>query len=130
MGGQTAAKAFFHYLPSPRPRTHLSTAFFELRTAPPRTGSPSATADCGWATVAPPVATFLASYDFAGKTIVPFMTHEGSRMGHSEADIRKLCPQGEPTKITSYCDMSPTRVFRSGRAPASISRLPWSTTAW
>lgn len=48
---------------------------------------------CWWATVAPPVATFLASYDFAGKTIVPFMTHEGSRIGRSEADIRKLCPQ-------------------------------------
>ena len=48
---------------------------------------------CWWATVAPPVATFLASYDLAGKTVVPFMTHEGSRMGHSEADIRKLCPQ-------------------------------------
>ena len=48
---------------------------------------------CWWATVAPPVATFLTSYDFAGKTVVPFMTHEGSRMGRSEADIRKLCPQ-------------------------------------
>lgn len=48
---------------------------------------------CWWATVAPPVATFLASYDFAGKTVVPFMTHEGSRMGRTEADIRKLCPQ-------------------------------------
>lgn len=42
---------------------------------------------CWWATVA----TFLTSYDFAGKTVVPFMTHEGSRMGRSEEDIRKLC---------------------------------------
>lgn len=46
---------------------------------------------CWWYTIAPPVATFLSSYDFTGKTIVPFMTHEGSRMGHSEADIKKLC---------------------------------------
>lgn len=46
---------------------------------------------CWWATVAPPVATFLASYDLAGKTVMPFMTHEGSRMGRSEEDIRKLC---------------------------------------
>ena len=38
---------------------------------------------CWWATIAPPVATFLTSYDFAGKTVVPFMTHEGSRMGRS-----------------------------------------------
>ena len=50
---------------------------------------------CWWATVAPPVATFLTSYDFAGKTVVPFMTHEGSRMGRSEEDIRKLCPKSQ-----------------------------------
>lgn len=48
---------------------------------------------CWWYTIAPPVTAFLASYDLAGKTVVPFMTHEGSRMGHSEEDIRKLCPQ-------------------------------------
>ena len=46
---------------------------------------------CWWATIAPPVATFLSSCDLAGKTVVPFMTHEGSRMGRSEEDIRKLC---------------------------------------
>ncbi len=45
-----------------------------------------------WSTVAPPVATFLASHDLSGKTIVPFMTHEGTRMGHSGKDIQKLCP--------------------------------------
>ncbi len=48
---------------------------------------------CWWSTVAPPVATFLASCDLAGKTVAPFMTHEGSRMGRSVADIRKLCPK-------------------------------------
>ena len=53
---------------------------------------------CWWATVAPPVATFLASCDLSGKTVVPFMTHEGSRMGHSVADIRKLCPQATVTE--------------------------------
>ena len=46
---------------------------------------------CWLSTVAPPVATFLADCDWAGKTVVPFMTHEGSRMGRSEEDIRKLC---------------------------------------
>lgn len=45
-----------------------------------------------WSTIAPPVATFLSGYDFSGKTIVPFITHEGSRMGRSVADIKKLCP--------------------------------------
>lgn len=46
-----------------------------------------------WATIASPFTTFLASYDFSDKTIVPFMTREGSRMGHTESDIRKLCPK-------------------------------------
>lgn len=45
-----------------------------------------------WGTVAPPVSTFLSSYDLSGKTIIPFITHEGSRMGRSVADIKKLCP--------------------------------------
>lgn len=48
---------------------------------------------CWWSTIAPPVATFLASGDLAGKTVIPFMTHEGSGMGRTEADIRKLCPR-------------------------------------
>ncbi|MDR0418861.1 MAG: flavodoxin [Prevotellaceae bacterium] len=46
-----------------------------------------------WSTIAPPAATFLSSYDFSGKTIVPFITHEGTRMGSSVADIKKLCPK-------------------------------------
>ncbi len=35
--------------------------------------------------------TFLEEYDFSGKTIIPFCTHEGSGMGTSESDIKKLC---------------------------------------
>ena len=34
----------------------------------------------------------IAADYFTGKTLIPFMTHEGSRMGRSEADIRRLCP--------------------------------------
>lgn len=48
---------------------------------------------CWWGTIAPPVATFLTKSDLAGKTIVPFMTHEGSGMGHSESDIKRCCPK-------------------------------------
>lgn len=47
---------------------------------------------CWWSTVAPPIATFLQRHQFDGKTIVPFMTHEGSGMGRTESDLRKLCP--------------------------------------
>lgn len=45
-----------------------------------------------WGTMPMPVWTFLTRYDFSGKTILPLCTHEGSGMGSSEADIRKLCP--------------------------------------
>jgi flavodoxin len=46
-----------------------------------------------WSTFAPPVATFMSSYNFSGKTIIPFITHEGSRMGRSVNDLKKLCPK-------------------------------------
>ena len=35
---------------------------------------------------------FLESYDFSGKTIIPFCTHEGSGFGRSLEDIHKICP--------------------------------------
>lgn len=44
-----------------------------------------------WGTMPMPVFTFLEEYDFSGKTIVPFCTHEGSGLGRSEKDIAKLC---------------------------------------
>ena len=51
-----------------------------------------------WGTMPMPVYTFLESYDFSGKTIVPFCTHEGSGMGHSEKDIAKACPKATVLK--------------------------------
>lgn len=36
--------------------------------------------------------TFLERLDLDGKTIKPFCTHEGSGMGNSEKDIKRLCP--------------------------------------
>lgn len=45
-----------------------------------------------WGTMPMALFTFLESYDFSGKTIVPFCTHEGSSLGRSESDIRRLCP--------------------------------------
>lgn len=53
---------------------------------------------CWWYTIAPPVATFLEECDLRGKTVAPFMTHEGSRMGRSVDDIRKLCPASTVTE--------------------------------
>ena len=46
-----------------------------------------------WGTMPMPVFTFLEEYDFSGKTIAPFCTHEGSGLGRSVSDIRKMCPK-------------------------------------
>lgn len=45
-----------------------------------------------WGTMPMVVYTFLESYDFMGKTIIPFCTNEGSGMGSSVRFIKKLCP--------------------------------------
>ena len=45
-----------------------------------------------WGTIPMPMFTFLEEYNFAGKTIIPFCTHEGSALGRSENDIEQLCP--------------------------------------
>lgn len=44
-----------------------------------------------WGTVPMCVFTFLEQFDYGGKTIQPFCTHEGSGLGTSERDIKKLC---------------------------------------
>ncbi|SMC45564.1 flavodoxin [Sporomusa malonica] len=48
-----------------------------------------------WYTIAPPVATFLAESDLAGKTIIPFCTHGGYGAGHNLEDIKKLAPKAQ-----------------------------------
>lgn len=42
-----------------------------------------------WGTYAPAVASFLAQYDFTGKTVVPFFTHGGGGMQNCERDMKK-----------------------------------------
>jgi len=46
-----------------------------------------------WGTIPMALFTFLEAYDFADKKIMPLCTHEGSGMGRSEGDIKKLCPK-------------------------------------
>ncbi len=45
-----------------------------------------------WASIPMPIATFLESYDFSGKTIIPFCSHGGGRFGQSLTAIAKLAP--------------------------------------
>lgn len=51
-----------------------------------------------WGTMPMCVFTFLERFDFSGKTIKPFCTHEGSGMGGSERDIKRLCPNARVEK--------------------------------
>lgn len=46
-----------------------------------------------WWYVAPKIIdTFVESYDFSGKTLVPFATSGGSGMGRTVDVLKKLCP--------------------------------------
>ena len=46
-----------------------------------------------WWYVAPTIInTFVESYDFSGKTIVPFATSSGSGMGKTVEELKALCP--------------------------------------
>lgn len=46
-----------------------------------------------WWYVAPRIInTFVESYDFSGKTLVPFATSGGSGMGKTVEELKKLCP--------------------------------------
>lgn len=51
-----------------------------------------------WGTMPMAVFTFLEHFDFTGKVILPFCSHEGSGMGNSETDIKRLCPTAEVKK--------------------------------
>lgn len=46
-----------------------------------------------WAGIPMPIATFLEQYDFSGKTLIPFSSHGGGRLGQSVSDIAKLAPR-------------------------------------
>lgn len=38
------------------------------------------------------VYTFLEEYDFSGKMIIPFASHEGSGLGKGPSEIARICP--------------------------------------
>ena len=51
-----------------------------------------------WGTCPMCVFTFIESQNWAGKTVKPFCTHEGSGMGHSESDLKKACAGADVKK--------------------------------
>ena len=44
-----------------------------------------------WGTLPMPMWTQLEKLDFSGKTVKPFVTHEGSGFGSAQKDLKKLC---------------------------------------
>ncbi len=49
-----------------------------------------------WWYVAPTIInTFLESYDFSGKTVIPFATSGGSGMGKTVDVLKKVCPSAD-----------------------------------
>ncbi len=48
-----------------------------------------------WGTMPMAMFTLLEKYDFTGKKIVPFCTNEGSGMGQSERDLKRICNGAE-----------------------------------
>lgn len=44
------------------------------------------------------VDTFLESYDFSGKTVIPFATSGGSGIGRAEKSLRERCPKANWTQ--------------------------------
>ena len=46
-----------------------------------------------WGNIPNIVYTFMEAYDFAGKTVIPFNTHEGSGQARSQKDIEDMMPE-------------------------------------
>ena len=60
------------------------------------------------------VDTFLESYDFSGKTVIPFATSGGSGIGKAEKSLRDHCPKA---------DWKPGKLVNSGAAAWAKSVL-------
>ena len=63
--------------------------------------------------------TFMESYDFTGKTVVPFATSGGSKMGETADNLRKLAPAAN--------------VFEGERFSAGVSEKElrkWTSQSW
>lgn len=72
-----------------------------------------------WGTLPQPLFTFLEAYDFAGKTVAPLCTHEGSGLGSSVRDMAALIP--DATIVDGLA-------VRGGSAAASLPEVQgWLT---
>ncbi len=75
-----------------------------------------------WGTMPMAVFTFLEQYDFAGTTIIPFCTHEGSGMGHSVSDIKRMCPDANVLSGTPIHGSTARQADRQAAAIAAKAK--------
>ncbi|MBR0036054.1 MAG: NAD(P)H-dependent oxidoreductase [Bacteroidales bacterium] len=75
-----------------------------------------------WGTMPMVVYTFLESFDFTGKTIIPFCTNEGSGMGSSVRFIKKLCPGANVDDGTSIHGAEAAHADREAREIADLAQ--------
>lgn len=74
-----------------------------------------------WGTMPMVCYTFLESFDFTGKTIIPFCTNEGSGMGSSERFIKKLCPSANVLNGVSIHGAEAQNADREARQIAEMA---------
>lgn len=48
-----------------------------------------------WGKLPPIMEVFLESYDFSGKTVIPFCTHAGSGLSGTQGRIEEICPDAD-----------------------------------
>ncbi|MBR2596404.1 MAG: NAD(P)H-dependent oxidoreductase [Solobacterium sp.] len=53
---------------------------------------------CWWGTYPMAIFSAIENLDFTGKKVLPLMTHEGSGLGHCEADLKKMIQGAEFAK--------------------------------
>jgi flavodoxin len=83
-----------------------------------------------WATIPMPVATFLETYDFSGKTIIPFCTHGGGRFGQSLTEpSAEAVGRGSPPDIAKLVPNAKLGDALSVQYSGGSS-LPDDITAW
>ena len=78
-----------------------------------------------WATIPMPIATLLETYDFTGKTIAPFCSHGGGRLGQSLTDIAKLAQTPKSPKVfrfTTAAEAPCRAIFTTGSAKMGLAR--------
>ena len=82
-----------------------------------------------WGAMPMPCFTFLEKYDFSGKTIIPFCTHEGSRLGRSVRDITRLCPKSTVLEGLAVRGSS-VKSARDDVAEVVRHSMPETATTW